>query len=277
MRGGPRTELLFLGASAALFAVGFATPLWQRPDFEPGPRREGVLRVVTWNVGRGFAAGGRGLGGADEQHVADILRQLDADLCFLQEIDSREQVQSIRERLGAGWTVRSRRVRDGDHLAVAAQRGELTTFRVRAAGRQALGARYRRENGRELVGVGLHADAFSAERRNQQIGGTVDALQRRMSDVPHLLAGDLNLDLDLDKRRDLFTNNAYRDVETYNFVAQRLSDVARGRGSTAEPDRRLDYVFVSPRHFTVVDAGPARGRRRGDMDHDPVVADLRLR
>ena len=277
MRGGRRAEFLLLAASTLFFAFGFATPLWERPQFEPGPRPADVLRVVTWNVGRGFSGAGHGLGEVDEDYVVDVLAGFDPDMCFLQEISSRQQAQRIRERLGPGWILRARRVRDGDYLAIAIQRGELTTFQLRAAGRNALGGRYRRADGREIVGVDLHADAFSAERRNEQIGGAVDALHRRMSDVAHVVAGDLNLDLDLDKRRDLFTNNEYRDIETYNFVAERLNDVARGRGSTAEPDRRLDYIFVSPRHFVVVDAGPARGRRRGDMDHDPVVADLRLR
>jgi endonuclease/exonuclease/phosphatase family metal-dependent hydrolase len=90
------------------------------------------------------------------------------------------------------------------------------------------------------------------------------------------LAGDFNLDLDLDKRRDLFTDDEYRDVETYNYVANRLVDAARGRGSTAEPDRRLDYIFAEREAFLVIDSGPWKGHRSGQMDHDPVVADLRL-
>ena len=82
-----------------------------------------------------------------------------------------------------------------------------------------------------------------------------------------------NVDLDLDKRRDLFSNDAYRDVESYNYVASALDDATRGTGSTAEPDRRLDYVFASPELLATA-AGPWKGRRAGDMDHDPVVVDL---
>jgi endonuclease/exonuclease/phosphatase family metal-dependent hydrolase len=87
------------------------------------------------------------------------------------------------------------------------------------------------------------------------------------------LLGDLNLDLD--KQRDLSSNRVHLDVETYNYVGGLLQDAARGRGSTAEPDRRLDYVFVSPA-ATVEAAGPWKERRSGTMDHDPVGADLRL-
>ena len=72
---------------------------------------------------------------------------------------------------------------------------------------------------------------------------------------------------------DLFTDDEYLDVETYNYVSRGLEDVGRGRGATAEPDRRLDYLFVDP-GLEVLGAGPVVGRRSGAMDHDPLAADL---
>ena len=84
---------------------------------------------------------------------------------------------------------------------------------------------------------------------------------------------DLNIDLDLDKRRDLFSSNEYLDVETYNYVATHLFDTAIGRGPTAEPDRRLDYIF-SDANLAVIDAGPFKNHRAPEMDHDPLVGDL---
>ena len=127
-----------------------------------------------------------------------------------------------------------------------------------------------------LAAATLHADAFSSRRRNLGIGEIITGLLRKDAAV-YLLAGDLNLDLDLDKRRDLFTDDEHLDVETYNFLATRLADVTRGTGSTAEPDRRLDYIFCSEEGVEILGRGPLRGRRRGAMDHDPVLADLRLR
>ena len=100
---------------------------------------------------------------------------------------------------------------------------------------------------------------------------------RRFPDHLKILAGDLNLDIDLDKRRNLFSDDAYLDVETYNYVAQRLSDVTLNTGSTAEPDRRLDYIFADAKRFNLVHSGPWKGRRVADMDHDPVVVDLLMR
>lgn len=77
--------------------------------------------------------------------------------------------------------------------------------------------------------------------------------------------------------RTLSTDDEHRDIETYDYVAERLVDSCAGGGSTAEPDRRLDYVFVPGETVEVVVAGAWEGRKAGDMDHDPVVVELRLR
>ena len=127
-----------------------------------------------------------------------------------------------------------------------------------------------------VVAVGLHADAFSAHRRTVQIGTAVAVIDGISGFPCRILAGDFNLDLDLDKRRDLFTDDEHRDVETYNHVARSMLDAGLNRGSTAEPNRRLDYIFVSSDSVTVVNAGPVRNQRVDAMDHDPVVADLRV-
>lgn len=45
------------------------------------------------------------------------------------------------------------------------------------------------------------------------------------------------------------------------------------RGPTAEPDRRLDYIF-SDASLAVIDAGLFKDLRAPGMDHDPLVGDL---
>lgn len=272
-RTGVRLELVLFALAAGFFALGHASRRGAPASFPPGPRAADVFRVLTWNVGRSDA----GLAPEDLVHVAAVLRDLDPDLCFLQELAGTGQLQQLQRELGPGWTHASSRARSGQWMAVLSRRGTLVPFRVPAAGSVAHGVRYRSSGGQTLSAVGLHADTFSSQRRNRQIGSAVDFLFRRHPDTPKIVAGDLNLDLDLDKHRDLFSDNSYRDVETYNYVAERLIDTASGRGSTAEPDRRLDYIFVSPEHFVAVAAGPVKGRRHGRMDHDPVVVDLRFR
>lgn len=60
-------------------------------------------------------------------------------------------------------------------------------------------------------------------------------------------------------RQDLFTDDAHLDVETYNYIRARFQDAAFNTGSTVEPDRRLDYIFVDEA-VTVLGAGSWRGR-----------------
>jgi len=250
---------LFLLLSRDLSALG--------PAFEPPPRSPSSLRVVTWN-----------LGGADggETHpfredtlpaVAASLRRAEADLVLLQEAGDDGLLQRLADELGSGWRVEHGR----GGVAALVARGDCARWRPPLG--RTLGLRL--ELGGTTVAVAaVHSSPFSARDRGRELGPLVDALLEQEADV-HLLAGDLNLDLDLDKRGDLFSNDPHRDVESYNALAAHLVDVARRGGPTAQPDRRLDYVFASP-GVPVLAAGVWHGQRVGSMDHDPVVVDLGL-
>ena len=282
MSRGAILETALWTLAAALFFLGFGWPEPSTPPFAEGPREAGVLRVVTWNVGGAGTDGDWGRSLEDEQveHVASVLRELDPDLCFLQEVRMGLQSRRLLEALGDGWVREGSSSARSRKVVAFAQRGSLEAVDLVDRPRSALAVRYTPSgSGAEVVAVGLHADVRSAERRNEEIGEVAAALERLRAreGAKVVLAGDLNIDLDLDKRRDLFTDDEYLDVETYNFVATRFRDAGRGTGSTAEPDRRLDYVFFDERAFEVRTAGPARGRRVADMDHDPVAADLAWR
>ena len=262
---------------AAVFAlIGFGFNGDERSGYAPPARLPDSLRVVTWNVG-GSGSGGRPLSEEALPAVASTIRQLEPDLVFLQEVASREQLERLAGRIGLDDM--QSRISQGDDnrlLGVLARGGRLRVSQWPGDPRT-MALFYRPQGKRPLTAVVLHADAFSARQRNQAIGRAVDLLHAASRPFPRILAGDLNLDLDLGKRRDLFTDNQHLDVESYNYIAERLADVAAGTGSTAEPDRRLDYIFASREEFEVLSAGPWKGRRAADMDHDPVVADLRYR
>ncbi len=262
---------------AALFAlIGFGFDDDEENGYTPPPRQPDSLRVVTWNVG-GSGGGGRPLSEEAMPTVASTIRHLEPDLVFLQEVASREQLERLAGRIGLDEM--QSRISQGDDdrlLGVLARRGRLRVSQWPGDPRT-MALFYRPEGKRPLIAAALHADAFSARQRNQAIGRAVDLLDSASRPFPRILAGDLNLDLDLDKRRDLFTDNEHLDVESYNYITERLADVAVGTGSTAEPDRRLDYIFASREDFEILSAGPWKGRRAADMDHDPVVADLRYR
>ncbi|MCZ6597178.1 MAG: endonuclease/exonuclease/phosphatase family protein [Planctomycetota bacterium] len=270
---GVAAEVLLYLCAGLLFLLGYGFSFDSSSRFVPGPRDQTVLRVATWNVG-GFDDGRpHALRVEDVEAVARTLLELDPDLVFLQEVGGRERYSYLLRSLGAGWDgVQS----GGGDLAAFARRGDLERFDVRSPSTRVLGVHLRSRLG-VVSAVGVHAHAFSSRRRNLVVGSALDSLREEARSSALVFAGDLNLDLDLDKHRDLFSDDAHRDVETYNYVAERLLDAARGAGPTAEPDRRLDYVFVSEDAFEVVQAGPWKGRRVGSMDHDRVVVDLRAR
>ena len=265
---------LGLYALALLGWVGAALGRSEPVRYEPGPRDADTYRVVTWNVGGIGPAGPVGFAEGAIADVAATLNALQPDLVVLQEVGGRSQLRELERALDGAWDTTIAGGSDGGRVA-ALGRGTLIRIALGAEGRT-LGLTHATPLGTDVYLAGLHANAFDAEQRNREIGSAFDALRGLPRPIPKMLLGDLNLDLDLDKRRDLFSNDAYRDVETYNWVASSFEDAARGTGSTAEPDRRLDYVFLGP-SLTVVAAGPWKGRRSGQMDHDPVVCDVRLR
>jgi len=260
-------ELVLYALALASFGAGTLRNRIYAPPYTPEARREGTLRVVTWNVGAGLESGG--LQEEHLDHVARALRKLDPDVVFLQETRGRRQAERLRERLGEGWFFES-----GSGVLALCQRGWFEAFELdRAFRMRAVGVIFRAEGRDPIAAIGLHALAFSSTSRNEAIGVTTTTLNMR-SETHKILAGDLNLDLDLDKRRDLFSDDEYLDVETYNFVGLSMIDATRDTGATAEPDRRLDYVFTS-KGWDVLAAGTWKGQRAPGMDHDPVVVDLR--
>jgi endonuclease/exonuclease/phosphatase family metal-dependent hydrolase len=261
-------SLLWLLALAAFALARALDPARAGSEFEPAARARGDLRVVTWNVGGSREGTPHALLDGDVEAVARALNELEPDLVLLQEFSYDRQWPRLRRELerGEGW------VQAAAGVAIIALRGELHRGRVRA-GSFAL-AEWR-VDGRALAVATIHAHPWSARRRNTEVGSSIEELLREPAPA-RLFAGDFNLDVDLDKRGDLLSDDLRQDVATYNYVAERLEDAGRDSGPTAEPDRRLDYLFLSP-ELRVVAIGPWKGRRRETMDHDPLVADLRWR
>lgn len=268
-------ELLLFLFAGTFGVLGFGW-LDQRPAaFVPGEREATTLRVVTWNVGGRAAPTGQPMQDDWIPNIAETILKLSPDVVLLQEVASRGQLDDLLSALGGTWrgTVTAR----GDRrVGVLYDRGEIrlpSTFWRRGQTNVALV--YESPDHPALAIVAVHADAYSAKRRNKELGRALDLLMSMRGAEARLFAGDLNLDLDLDKRRDLFSDNEHLDVETYNYITNQLFDAGVGRGSTAEPDRRLDYIFVNEK-LGVAAAGPWKDRRVDTMDHDPVVADLRF-
>jgi len=268
-------EILFVVLTIVFAATGYGLHQWGQHSYQLKKRNPNDLRIVTWNVGGAGGHGGRPLENQFLFHVAAVLKELDADLILLQEIAYEKQVDRLSRLLDGNWEAM---VSNGGSRSVAilGKRGRLYSRISPDNKYNGLAAFYRAPGKPPVFLINIHADPYSAQRRNRLIGRATDVLMSRFPDHLKILAGDLNLDIDIDKRRDLFTDDEYLDIETYNYVAQRLSDVTLNTGSTAEPDRRLDYIFADAKRLKVVHAGPWKGKRVADMDHDPVVADLKI-
>ena len=269
-------EIFFVALTIFFAVAGYGLHQSERHSYQLTSRNPDGLRIVTWNVGGTGGNGGRSLDNQFLPHVSSVLKELDADLILLQEIAHENQIHRLIRMLDGQWESLVSNG-GGRSVAILGQRGRLH-LRIGPDKKQSgLAASYRSPGKPPVFLMNLHADPYSAQQRNVLIGRATDALMSRYPDHLKILAGDLNLDVDIDKRRDLFTDDEYLDVETYNFIAQHLSDVTLNTGSTAEPDRRLDYIFADAKRLNVVHSGPWKGKRVADMDHDPVVADLQMR
>lgn len=269
-------ETIFIVLAIAFAAGGFGIDRLGAGGYQPAARHPDDLRLVSWNVGGAGGYGGRSLTDEFLPHIAAVLKKLNADLILLQEVASARQVRRLSRLVEGRWDIIVSRG-GSSRLAIMGQRGRLQDRPRLAPGFRTLAASYQPPGGPPVLVMNVHADPYSAKERNTLIGQAAEILMHQNSGHLKILAGDLNLDVDIDKRRDLFSDNEYLDVETYNYLVQQLSDVARGTGATAEPDRRLDYIFVKGGQAKVIRAGPWKGRRAADMDHDPVVADLKFK
>lgn len=269
MKSGAIAESVLWAAAAVLFALGADLRSDDIAGYEPTFRDADVLRLVTWNVGGVEHGAPHSMKPEHIPAIADAIAVLDPDLVVLQELDDSALLSRLAAAMGREWTAWRGR---GDCCALTRRPSVQRWGPPRL--RNQVGALCP-DGGRTIVVLGLHLDAFSASERNTALGAAI-GLFHGLSGDGRVLLGDLNLDVDQDKKSELFTDDLHTDVETYNLLAAELVDAALGRGPTAEPDRRLDYVFVS-RDLEVVAAGPWFGRRVGTMDHHPVVADLRWR
>ena len=283
-RRGGMLEWVLLLAAGLCFTLGFAGR-GGRVEVDPAQRAPASLRVVTWNVGHELDEGAPALRMEDEAAVVATLRALDPDLVVLQEVADVEQAERLASALGEGWQRAASSVGAGRHVVILARAASVRRARLRGVGGRAVAAAVTLARpglpASGLVVAGVHASAFSAGERNGLLGDVRQQLDALAGDHPRILAGDLNIDLDPNARRDLLSGDAYLDVQTYNAVLGAtdshagLFDAAAHAGPTAEPDRRLDYLLVDP-GLAVEQAGPVRGHRAPGMDHDPVLADLRV-
>jgi len=122
--------------------------------------------------------------------------------------------------------------------------------------------------------INLHAEAFEKETRLKQLDYVYELFWELEKDIPVILLGDFN------------SNLQEEDAKIYLFLNdERLVSCAVFRDAftsspnsfpTDNPDRRFDYIFFNPEDFELIDARIAT--EFSDIsDHFPCVATLRIK
>ncbi|MSR47161.1 MAG: endonuclease/exonuclease/phosphatase family protein [Planctomycetes bacterium] len=270
MAGGARIEAaLWLVAALAFAGASWPSAPPTKSDAKAALREHGTLAVMTWNVGGTRDGRAHPFDRTDLPKVVQAIETIDSDLLLLQEFRYSTDWAALRaglsdlRREGDPWIKAS-----GD-VAIVAFRGELHGGEL--TGNAAL-CQWT-VDGRTIEVGNVHAPAWNARERRRAIGNVADRLLATPG-PSRIFGGDLNLDVS--QRSDLFSNDPDSDVAIYNWLAERLTDLGLKAGPTAEPDRRLDYLFASadlaPFHALVLE-----GFRGPTMDHDPLLVTLRFR
>ena len=244
---------------------------------EAGPR----LRLMSWNIGYGNLEPDTRAHTEDLVAVAQVILSNDPDAVAVQELTGEDQLKFLLAQLKSRYRGFVSKGVNADRVAavlVKERRGDdyIPRFAsVPAGDRFAAAATFRwNKDLPEIVLVSAHADAFSASRRRIFLADLVDWACHAKKGQFAFVAGDLNFEVDTQKRTDLFTDDAKHDSESYAYLLKHFSDLGRDAGETAVNNRRIDYVFGPLKEVSVARAEVLRGTVIGRMDHWPLLVEI---
>jgi endonuclease/exonuclease/phosphatase family metal-dependent hydrolase len=267
----------FLASIAALVALALAG-FGGEADARPNAPERGFT-AMTYNIHHGVGVDGE----LDLDRTAEVIRAADAEVVGLQEVDNnwsarsdfQDQAKELAERLGMHYVYAANL--DREPLEPGGERRQygtaiLSEYPILESENTLLP---RPEGGEQrglleaLINVrgvpvrvyNTHLQHNSAVERTAQ----VEAIMSHAGELeePTLLVGDLNARPDAPEMQPLYTRFEDAWVEGdgpgYTYPAE-------------APDRRIDYVLVSPD----VSVGRAYVPRTLASDHLPVVAEVKV-
>ena len=266
---------------AAMFLLMLSAAVLQQPS---RPRsllgvrnKDGQhLKLMSWNIGYGDLETETRARDEDLPAVAKIILNNDPDAVALQELTSENQLKLLLKHLKNRYRGQVSSSGKADRVAAVLVKDRNVRFEnVPAGDRFAVAASFRlRPQLPAIVFISAHADAFSSARRRTFGGDVVDWARGRPAGETAFIAGDLNLEVSVRNKTNLFTDDVKNDSETYGYFSKYFRDLGRDAGETSINDRRIDYVFGPTETVTLRRAEVLRGTAIGKMDHWPLLIEV---
>jgi len=230
----------------------------------------GELVLLSWNVGQAPPDNGPSRRG-QLPRIAHVIRDAGANVACLQELRDAGHLDALLGLLGEGWRGA---LGNTDRQKVNALLTRLPGPLVGLA----FARDFRAPAALDLAGARVLSMHFPT-RHARDRAAFADWLEEHAArlDRPLVVAGDCNMDPQghWDRVTTLFTDDLALDEHTLDRLRALGADIGAGAAATAMPSRRLDRVLVAaplaPVSFRVL-----FGAARGLMDHQPVLARVRL-
>jgi endonuclease/exonuclease/phosphatase family metal-dependent hydrolase len=270
-----RKKTLTLLAIALVLIAGCFWARW-RPakKFEFNERKDGTLRMVTWNVGYFALVKNKNMRNTDLREVTDILKKASADVIVLQELSDLKQPDYIADKLGPDWAAYSCKTGHGSQVvSVLTRLAVLGKEEVVCGGRKAIGLSLIGPEGNTLYILGIHAP-HPARGLKENVESIRYALSQADSkdEAISIVAGDFNYNFDAQSMGDY-----------YSEILEDFGDSTASIGETYYAHTRIDHMFHKPSNLKVltkesgiVDLGIRFANVPGFRDHRPIVVTYNL-
>jgi len=268
--------LLLLFALMIVGAFHFAEP---RALEEPSsPNALNSLRLMSWNIGYAELEDDTRAHDKDLPAVAELILRQQPDAVALQELTGAAQLNLLLNLLKGKYQGGIAQQGKGDRFeAVLVKDTGAKFIPVPVGTRYALGALFQSTtDGREVLLLSAHADAFNAAQRRTYTEGLIDWAQSRTQSSNVFIAGDFNFELKATNETNLYTDNLKHDSESYSHILRYFRDLGRAAGDTAINDRRIDYIFGPSNLKQTGRVEVLRNAAVGRMDHWPLVVEVGL-
>jgi endonuclease/exonuclease/phosphatase family metal-dependent hydrolase len=242
----------------------------RQPETLKAIRKDSCLTLMTYNIRVGAGRDGlltpvKYLTSSESKlkKIALAIRSLDPDIIGLQEVGGTAQAEFLADSLGMNYVYLSHqdsRLEWGlavlSRFKIGKYYGKFIRFDEKKPRVALVCSIELPDSSVTIINVHFHLGDYDEQ---------VDRTIRLMSSVtgPVILMGDLNL---IDPK-DGLAPIKIKLVDTCEAVDTKFSQEAKEAGTHRFGSKRLDYIFVEPNHFSVLEAGLVPEEHRNASDH----------